>query len=64
MAHKIEGDAKYAMAWVESSVSLPLLAPYLFDRYPAGTRGYLSYCWDGDILKEIKRSSEMVGMKK
>ena len=51
---KIEAEAKFAMAWVEPSVALPLLAAYLFDRHPNPKRGRLVYDWDGQVLKSLK----------
>lgn len=53
---KIKTDADYAMAWVEPSVALPLLAGYLFDRYPTGHQSRILYDWQGDILKKIQYS--------
>ena len=47
---KIGAKAKYAMAWVEPSVSLPLLAGYTFNRFPAPARPRLKFKWDGDAL--------------
>ncbi len=52
---KIKKKADFAMAWVEPSVSLPLLAAYIFNRHPAPARTRLKLTWDGDILKSIKR---------
>ena len=49
---KIDRKATYAMAWVEPSVSLPLLAGYAFDRFPRG-RSRLQFQWDGDQLKRL-----------
>ncbi|MEN6504919.1 MAG: deoxyhypusine synthase family protein [Planctomycetaceae bacterium] len=51
---KIAGRANFAMAWVEPSVSLPLLAAYAFDRFPAPARPRLKYTWDGDTLASLK----------
>ena len=42
------------MAWVEPSVSLPLLAAYAFDRYPAPCRPRLRFTWEGDCLKSLE----------
>lgn len=47
---KIAKDATHAMAWVEPSVSLPLLAAYLFNRHPAPARDPLSVAWENDRL--------------
>jgi deoxyhypusine synthase len=52
---KIAKSANFAMAWVEPSVSLPLLAAYVFDKHPAPVRKRLKYEWDGDDLKKITR---------
>ncbi|MDY7010660.1 MAG: deoxyhypusine synthase family protein [Planctomycetota bacterium] len=52
---KIKKKADFAMAWVEPSVSLPLLAAYIFNRHPAPARPRLKLTWDGDILKSLKR---------
>lgn len=51
---KIARDANYAMAWVEPSVSLPLLAAYVFDRRPAPARKPLEMKWNGQILESMK----------
>lgn len=50
---KIDRRATSAMAWVEPSVSLPLLAQYVFDRHPPRLR--LQAEWDGDILKKLTK---------
>ncbi len=52
---KIKKKADFAMAWVEPSVSLPLLAAYIFNRHPAPPRARLKLTWDGEILKSLKR---------
>ena len=51
---KIDTSAKFAMVWVEPSVSLPLLAAYVLDKHPpyAG-RKKLVFNWDGQVLKNI-----------
>ena len=51
---KIRKKARFAMAWVEPSVSLPLLAGYAFDKFPAPARPRLKFDWDGDTLKSLK----------
>ena len=48
---KINKKARFAMAWVEPSVAVPLLAAYTFDRYPK--RKHLQAEWDGDILNKL-----------
>ena len=50
---KIRRDARFAMAWVEPSVSLPLLAAYVFDKHPAGARPRLELTWDGEDLVDL-----------
>ena len=51
---KIKGDADVAMAWVEPSVSLPLLAGYVFGRNLAESRPRLELEWKGEILESLK----------
>ncbi len=51
---KIDKDARFAMAWVEPSVSLPLLAAYVFDKHPAPPRQRLKFTWEGNILADLK----------
>ena len=48
---KIKGDARSAMAWVEPSVALPLLAGYVLQRGLAAGRRPLVLEWDGEILR-------------
>ena len=47
---KISKDARFAMAWVEPSVSLPLLAAYVFDKHRAPPRPRLEFAWRNDEL--------------
>ncbi len=54
---KIKTEASHAMAWVEPSVSLPLLAARLFDTVPAGSRGRLVMQWKGCILESLEVES-------
>ncbi|MBI4565432.1 MAG: deoxyhypusine synthase family protein [Planctomycetes bacterium] len=51
---KIKKEAKFAMAWVEPSVALPLLAGYVLQRNLAKGRGRLHLTWDGEILRELR----------
>ena len=51
---KIESQAKFAMAWVEPSVSLPLLAAYLFDKHAPPARPRLTFDWDADTLRSLR----------
>jgi len=50
---KIDSDARYAMAWVEPSVSLPLLAGYVFGKRLAAKRSRLALEWDGSRLVKL-----------
>jgi deoxyhypusine synthase len=52
---KIRKEARFAMAWVEPSVSLPLLAAYAMDRYPSRKGLRLKMTWDGDTLTNLER---------
>ena len=51
---KIKKEARFAMAWVEPSVSVPMLAAYVFDRFRAPARKHLKLTWDGQTLKDLK----------
>ncbi len=51
---KIDRDANFSMAWVEPSVSLPLLTAYVMDKFPPPARKKLGYEWEGEILKELR----------
>jgi deoxyhypusine synthase len=57
---KIKKRAKVAMAWVEPSVSLPLLTGYVLQRGLADGRARLRYEWDGEILRDLKVVREKV----
>ena len=57
---KIKKKAKVAMAWVEPSVALPLLAGYVLQRGLADGRARLRYDWDGEILRDVKVLREKV----
>lgn len=48
---KIDRKARYAMAWVEPSVSLPLLAGFVFAKHTP--RPKLKFQWDGDRLVSL-----------
>jgi deoxyhypusine synthase len=50
---KIARDANFAMAWVEPSVALPLLASYVFDKHPKPKRKPLKIKFEGEFLKSI-----------
>ena len=50
---KVAKDATHAMAWVEPSVSLPLLTAYLFSRFKIPARPQLTYKWRDGILRQL-----------
>lgn len=52
---KIAKTATHAMAWVEPSVSLPLLAAYMFNRRRDFHRARLHFHWNGELLQKITR---------
>ena len=54
---KVKGDADFAMAWVEPSVSLPLLAGYVLGRRLAEGRPCLKLSWKGERLVSMEESS-------
>lgn len=51
---KIGKKARFAMAWVEPSVSLPLLAGYIFGKELTKKRSRLKFEWDNDKLTCLK----------
>jgi len=51
---KIDAQARYAMAWVEPSVALPLLAGYVFGKRLTAGRPRLELNWDGYRLAGLK----------
>jgi len=52
---KISKQATHEMAFVETSVALPLLYGYALQKKAAKGRKRLRYTWEGDILKRITR---------
>ena len=50
---KIKREARHAMAWVEPSVSLPLLVGYVLGRRLTAGRKPLGFEWDGDRLRSL-----------
>jgi deoxyhypusine synthase len=50
---KIRKAARYAMAWVEPSVSLPLLVGYVLGRDLTSNRRPLALEWDGCLLRSL-----------
>jgi deoxyhypusine synthase len=53
---KIEEEARFAMAWVEPSVALPLLAGYVLGERLTARRARLRFDWDGYTLAPLKRT--------
>ncbi len=51
---KVDANANYAMAWVEPSVSLPLLAGYIAGKELTKGRSRMRVEWDGGRLKSLK----------
>jgi deoxyhypusine synthase len=51
---KIKADADTAMAWVEPSVSLPLLAGYVLGRRLGEKRPRLRFSWEGERLRRMR----------
>jgi len=51
---KVKSDADFAMAWVEPSVSLPLLAGYVLGRRLAEERSRLKFSWKGERLVSLE----------
>ncbi|PIQ95711.1 MAG: deoxyhypusine synthase [Nitrospinae bacterium CG11_big_fil_rev_8_21_14_0_20_56_8] len=51
---KVNKDANFAMAFVEPSVSLPLIYGYAHQKELAKNRSPLSFQWEGEVLKSLK----------
>jgi len=54
---KVKSDADFAMAWVEPSVSLPLLAGYALGRKLSEGRPRLKFSWKGERLDSLVANS-------
>jgi len=52
---KVSKKATHEMAFVETSVALPMLYGYALQKGAAKSRRRLRYEWDGDILKKLRR---------
>jgi len=52
---KVSKKATHEMAFVETSVALPLLYGYALQKGAARRRKRLQFAWDGDILKGVTR---------
>ena len=53
---KVSKKATHEMAFIETSVALPMLYGYALQKNAARGRKRLSYTWDGDILKSLRRA--------
>ncbi len=51
---KVNKEANHNMAFVEPSVSLPLIAGYVMQKKSCKNRSRLSFKWSGDELTELK----------
>jgi len=58
---KIEEEARFAMAWVEPSVALPLLAGYVLGKRLTVGRPRLQLAWDGCELTSLKAARRRAG---
>ncbi len=52
---KVSKKATHEMAFVETSVALPLLYGYALQKGAARGRKRLRYTWEGDILQKVTR---------
>jgi deoxyhypusine synthase len=52
---KVSKKASHEMAFVETSIALPMLYGYARQKKAARGRKRLRYEWEGDILKKITR---------
>ena len=52
---KVSKKATHEMAFVETSVALPMLYGYALQKGAARRRSRLRYTWDGDVLKRVVR---------
>ncbi len=55
---KIDSAATHAMAFVEPSVSFPLVAAYVLGRQAARQRPRLRFSWKGDRLESLEECNE------
>jgi deoxyhypusine synthase len=52
---KVSKKATHEMAFIETSVALPMLYGYALQKQAARGRSRLAYTWDGDLLKRVQR---------
>jgi deoxyhypusine synthase len=52
---KVSKKATHEMAFIETSVALPMLYGYALQKNSARGRKRLRYAWDGDILQSMRR---------
>ena len=55
LVKKINKEATHSMAFVEPSVSLPLIYGYVFQKGLYKGRPRMDFEWEGDTLKKIAR---------
>jgi deoxyhypusine synthase len=53
---KVSKKATHEMAFIETSVALPMLYGYALQKNSARGRKRLRYAWDGDILQSMRRA--------
>ena len=53
---KVSKEARHEMAFVETSVSLPMIYGYALQKNAARGRKRLRYSWNGDMLEKITRA--------
>lgn len=61
---KVGKDARFAMAWVEPSVSLPLLAGYALELVRSRRRPRLEFVWEGETLRKLEVRPPASGLSK
>lgn len=59
---KVNKKASFAMAFVEPSVSLPLLAAYALEKKLSRNRPRLRFVWKGDVLEKLEYVSSKKGI--
>jgi deoxyhypusine synthase len=52
---KVSKQATHEMAFIETSVALPMLYGYALQKGAARLRKRLKYTWEGDVLRKIQR---------
>jgi deoxyhypusine synthase len=52
---KVSKQATHEMAFIETSVALPMLYGYALQKKAAAGRSRLAFQWEGDLLKKVRR---------